>query len=799
MRRPSLSAILAIMSLSLAFDGASSTAASRDFIKTRGSIDFAKVSYQPVDSMGFEGATCEVHPTSLDFGIIIVGSYRDTAFVIVNSGSSPLSGSVTEGCPDYSIVSGGGAYSLAPGESLIVLVRFAPTGAGPRACSVKTGTVCSTVSCTGFGELLPACRVRPTSLDFGLVVVGDYLDKTFTVTNVGGGMLLINVSEACVDYSIISGGGARYLSSGGSVTVTLRFEPTYPVVRACTVETGGSCSAVSCTGAGGWVSTWEDGTTGPLGDPGNGVGEAWGDYDNDGDQDLYISNYGGTNRLLRNDGAGSFTDATTPLLADAGNGYGVAWGDYDGDGELDLYLANGGTANKLFHNDGGGVFSDATAGPLGDTGDGRGVAWADYDSDGDLDLYLVNNGSGNKLFRNDNGIFADATSGPLGQVAQGRGAVWGDYDGDGDVDLYVVNFGSSNKLLRNDGGGTFVDVTSGPLGDPGDNMSAAWGDYDNDGDLDLYVVRIGANNKLLRNDWAGVFADATTAALAVSGPSMGVAWGDYDNDGDLDLYVTSFRAVNLLLRNDGGGVFVNATPALLAENGDCRGVACSDYDMDGDLDLYVVMNGANRMFKDNAPAYHWLDLRLVGAQSNTCAIGARARVCADGKSQIREVSGGSGYMSQNSMIVHFGLGLAETADTVEVRWPSGTVQDTTAVAGDQIIVMEEPVDLAGVSGPAATPPAFGLHQSCPNPSTGVTAIRYDLPDVTGVKIEVYDVTGRTIRVLLDSPREVSGRHVVYWDGCNSEGRKVTSGVYFCRLEAGGLTDTRTLILVEGIR
>ncbi len=129
---------------------------------------------------------------------------------------------------------------------------------------------------------------------------------------------------------------------------------------------------------------------------------AWGDYDNDGDLDLYLARRNQANILFRNDN-GTFVDATggTPL-GDAGTAQGVAWGDYDNDGDLDLYLANYGQANKLFRNDGGGTFVDATgASPLGDTGSGAGVAWGDYDNDGDLDLYLANQGQANKLFRND--------------------------------------------------------------------------------------------------------------------------------------------------------------------------------------------------------------------------------------------------------------------------------------------------------------------------------------------------------------------------------------------------------------
>jgi hypothetical protein len=425
---------------------------------------------------------------------------------------------------------------------------------------------------------------------------------------------------------------------------------------------------------------------------------AWGDYDNDGDLDLYLANYGGANKLLRNDG-GAFVDVTAGPLGDTGNGQGVAWGDVDNDGDLDLYLANSAGANKLFRNDGGGTFVDVTAGPLGDTGNGHGVAWGDYDNDGDLDLYLANRGGANRLFRNEGGgTFVDVTSGPLGDTGDARGVAWGDFDGDGDPDLYLVNQGTANKLFRNDGG-SFVDATYGPLGDAGDGFGAAWGDYDNDGDLDLYLANYGSANKLLRNDGGGLFVDVTGGLpLGDTGNGEGVAWGDYDNDGDLDLYLTNAFAPNKLFRNDGGGTFVDATTTPLNDLDIGVGTGWGDYDNDGDLDLYVAetslfSGAANQLFRnDNANGNHWLQVKLQGLESNRVGIGARVEVTAGGVTQMREVSGGSGYLSQNALTASFGLGAAAAIDTLKVVWPSGIVQvvDPPPAVDDSLTVVEPP-------------------------------------------------------------------------------------------------------------
>jgi len=444
---------------------------------------------------------------------------------------------------------------------------------------------------------------------------------------------------------------------------------------------------------------WVDATTGPLGNyGGRGLGVAWGDYDNDGDLDIYLSNNGNPNKLFRNDGGGVFTDATTSPLDDPGIGYGVAWGDYDNDGDLDLYLANSGQANKLFRNNGDGTFSDATSGPLGDAGYGVAVAWGDYDNDGDIDLYLTNYLSSNKLVRNDGGgNWTDVTSSPLNDSGSSEGAAWGDYDNDGDLDLYLAKFyGEANKLFRNNGGGSFTDVTSGPLGDTREGISVDWGDYDNDGDLDLYLVNNGQANKLFRNDGGGNFTDVTSGPLGDAGYGLSAAWGDYDNDGDLDIYLTNSYCCNKLFRNDGGGVFVDATTGGL---GDAQqysaGTAWGDYDKDGDLDLFVANTGTwdnNRLFRNEVGSKnHWLHVDLVGVISNKAGIGARVRVVAGGKSQIREISGGSGFCSQNSLTAEFGLGSSTSVDSLIIRWPSGIVQKQTGIPIDTLLRITEAV------------------------------------------------------------------------------------------------------------
>ncbi|MFH1680535.1 MAG: FG-GAP-like repeat-containing protein [Candidatus Eisenbacteria bacterium] len=540
---------------------------------------------------------------------------------------------------------------------------------------------------------------------------------------------------------------------------------------------------------------WVDVTTGPLGDAGAAQGVACGDYDGDGDEDIYVANLGGSNVLLRNEGGGVFADATAGPLGDASDGEGAAWADFDDDGDLDLYLVNAGGANKLFRNDGG-AFADATAGPLGNAGFGFAGVWGDYDNDGHVDLFVVNAGSANRLLRNNgDGSFSDATPAVM-QDAGGYGlsAAWGDYDNDGDLDLYMGKGFEPNRLYRNDGGGVFADVTAGPLGDAGITYGVDWGDYDNDGDLDLYIANDGTANRLLRND-SGVFVDATAGLLGDAESSWGVAWGDCDNDGDLDLFVAQSGA-NRLFENTGGGVFVDGTEVGLRNASSGAGAAWADFDSDGDLDLYLGnAGGANSLFRnDSSGGNHWLRVSLTGNASNRSGIGARVRVVSGGSAQIREISGGSGFGSQSSLAADFGLGSSATVDSILVFWPSGVVTDTSGLAADQAIVLLESGNGTGAGG-SPLPKHFALHANTPNPFNPMTTFRYALPEPGRVRLAVYDVSGRLVKVLRDG-NERAGVFSASWNGTDETGRSAGSGVYFVRMEARGFASTRKMLLIR---
>jgi Tol biopolymer transport system component len=444
---------------------------------------------------------------------------------------------------------------------------------------------------------------------------------------------------------------------------------------------------------------------------------AWADYDNDGDLDLLLVN--GSDILYRNNGDGTFTDMTaTAGVTDSGHGLAGVWADYDNDGDLDLYVANyRGEPNRLYWNNGDGTFTDvADAAGVNLAGDEISAIWGDYDNDGYVDLFIANDrsnipveNSANVLYHNNgNGTFTEATASagidPLVGIIS-AGAAWGDYDNDGDLDLYVSNQAEAgeNNLYRNNGNGTFTDVTSAAgVNGTDDSQGCAWGDYDNDGDLDLLVVTGNretppdASNVLYRNNGDGTFTDVTgSAGLTFIGDCVATAWADADNDGDLDVYITTsgnFGAVpDLFYRNNGDGTFTEAAAVAglsVVQNG--IALAWGDYDQDGDLDLFVDGNtNPAHLYRNDGNSNRWLHVKVVGVTSNRAGIGARVRIVAGGVSQIREVSGGAGRATQESLPVEFGLGGTAIVDSLIIRWPSGIVQVLTGVSTNQRLTVTE--------------------------------------------------------------------------------------------------------------
>ena len=475
------------------------------------------------------------------------------------------------------------------------------------------------------------------------------------------------------------------------------------------------------------------------------AGAAWGDVEGDGDLDLYLPHHTASAQLWMNQG-GTFVDQATERGVDNGGipGLGAVFVDYDNDGDEDLYVTNDGP-NRLYQNDGTGLFVDvaATAG-VDDDRAATSASWADYDNDGLLDLYVANYGRcggtdidkaleyhGDALYHNEgNGTFADRTAllgPPEATVGAGFQVAWFDYDHDGDQDLYLANdyVGPKprpNVLWRNDGpdgagGWRFTDVSqASQTGVSINTMGIGVGDQDRDGDLDLALSNI-RDNVLFRNNGDGSFSNMADPA-GVARPNQNVTdrsitWGlgffDLNLDGWEDLYLAAGSLgyesevrpqPNEVFVNRGGGRFLDlSVPSGAAYPDMNRGVAFADYDRDGRVDLFLVSHvGPVRLLHNVTPRkqdgrrFHWLEVDTIGTRSNRDGCGARVEAkLKKGPTLVREVFCGSTSLASGSdSTVHFGLGKWRGVRTLKVEWPSGTVQLLRGVRGGRLIRVTEP-------------------------------------------------------------------------------------------------------------
>ena len=439
-----------------------------------------------------------------------------------------------------------------------------------------------------------------------------------------------------------------------------------------------------------------------VGHSGWGGGCVCGDYDNDGDRDLFIS-YWGPNVLYRNEGDSTFTDVSVAAgVDDERYGLGAAFGDYDEDGLLDLFVTN--------YTE----FSPATAVLPGERKGSVYGAMRGVPSMAPPEAHVPEE---DILYRNrGDGTFEDVSSkvGVRAGVPQrGMGVVFWDMDDDGDQDIFVANDAGPNNLYVNDGMGAFSDravaleVAHDIDGVNEGSMGVSPADFDRDGRLDLVVTNYEAQTTTVHGNRGDYFADLSYDRGIAASTIMPVQWGvvafDYDLDGDEDLYVasghlstaldneypqSSFAQRNQLFRNDGNRfaeVTNRAGPGLLQVRSS-RGLAAGDYDGDGDEDLLVVNKNdlPSLLRNDTKSGHHWLALRVEGSTSNRDGIGARVRVVTGDRVQIREVRAGASYLSHNSLWLTFGLGESTGADSIVVRWPSGVVQRFAQVSADRM-------------------------------------------------------------------------------------------------------------------
>jgi len=447
-----------------------------------------------------------------------------------------------------------------------------------------------------------------------------------------------------------------------------------------------------------------------------------------------------TDRLYRNRQDGTFEDVTVKAgVARAAFGMGVVTGDYDSDGDMDIYVTNYGP-NFLYRNNGDGTFTDVAASVGVDVPNFSIAAlFVDYDRDSRLDLYvggyvaydpnykyyyspdafpgpLSYQGLQDRLFRgNADGTFTDVTNDagiviePVGR-AMGIGAF--DYNNDGFIDVFVSNDAMENFLLHNLGNGTFENraleagVAYGEAGDATAAMAVEVADIDGDGFFDVFVPDM-KYSCFYYNTGQDFFDDRSVVSGVAASCGQYVSWGsviaDFDLDGHLDLYISNGDAhhleaeEDLLFRGDGKGGFQD-----VSENaGDwasskfvSRGVAGGDFDNDGDIDLLVAsLNDRPVLLRNDSPrnGRHWLGVYLVGRAGNLDAIGAVVKVSVGGHTMTRQRMSGGSYLSQHDPRIHFGLGKHKKVDVLEIIWPDGTYQVAKNISADTMITIRQEV------------------------------------------------------------------------------------------------------------
>ncbi len=512
-------------------------------------------------------------------------------------------------------------------------------------------------------------------------------EKRYIVESMSGGAAVFDCdNDGYLDIATVNGSSVERFKNGGDPFITLYRQTDGAASKTPQFENITAAAGLTRKGWGMAVTAVDD--------------------DNDGILDLFVTGYGG-NAVYRGLGQCKFQDVTDKSgLRGSGFMTGAAWADYDRDGDLDVFVARyvsidlnnlpvfGSTTTCSFR----GI--RVQCGPRGLPGEG--------------DLFFRNKGDGtfeevaNKIGVGDEKKYF------------GLSAVWGDYDNDGWPDFFVADDSSPNYLYHNNKNGTFSEVgfemavSYSGNGDEQGTMGSTWGDYDNDGKLDLFVTNFeNEQNTLYKNLSSKGFLDVSglskTGPVSVPYVGWGTSFEDFDNDGWLDLMVVNghvypqvdfaqsktqmgFRQDFLLHRNLGDGTFEEISKEAGLRDlpvRSRRGAAFGDLNNDGLIDVVVTSLGEapSVILNTSKNQNQSVTFKLVQPNANRDAIGARATVKTDKRSQIQEVQAGSSYLSQNDLRLHFGLGRDEKIQSVEIRWSNGDIESVSGVTAGKILTI----------------------------------------------------------------------------------------------------------------
>ncbi len=537
-----------------------------------------------------------------------------------------------------------------------------------------------------------------------------------------------------------------------------------------------------------------------------GGGVSFFDFNGDGWDDLCFPTADGDSLLFYHNNQGVFEKIDGLALETAATKQ-LLWADIDNDGDKDLFVTNFMAANHLYENDGNMNLIDITlsASFFLFPDPTYGAAFADYDNDGYLDLYITNRSNGvfdsftNYLWKNNgNNTFTNVAiqTGTSDGLKVSFCAGFIDINQNLRPDLYIANDRLPANSMYLNNGNTYSDISFLSGTDTVINaMNVGAGDYNNDGHLDIYVTNTPEGNVLYKNNGDETFSDMTpSAGVAFNQWSWGGNFFDYDNDGDLDLYVSSEEVengkANALYENMGDGTFHQPFPdGIVGDTLASFGNAIGDFNLDGKMDVVVtnaygdpMLIWENQTDNDN----NWLKVNLEGVDSNRDGIGSWIELYHDGQKQVRYTQCGTAYLAQNTQTEHFGLGTFETCDSLIIRWQSGTIDKFENVQANQILDVLEGMTIVSTHEILEEKNYF---QISPNPvSENYFYLKNSFGENLEVDLQLIDANGQ---VIFDKKIKLNG-------GNNriSLPSNLVSGVYFLKINSNEIFEQKSIVIFD---
>lgn len=668
-----------------------------------------------VDTGG--GGNVKASPSSVDFGKVPLGERDDKTFSLINQGSSSVTiDKISSDNSAFSVTSPHFPKSISAGGREDVTVRFEPAKIGGVHGNLSVVSGKSTllkVAVSGEGSGSPHINVNPSHLDFGATDVGTFKDLNITISNSGNASL--QVSFPSDPFVIFNPKGPATIDPGRNSTfkVKLIADTLGHISKSVNILSNDpktpkapvTLNANGVQGEFGFLNRTARSKIAP--NPNSTSALQFIDFDRDGKTDLYLTGHDG-NLMCKNSGGGIFTNSTnTNKLGNNGkDSRGVTWGDLDNDGDLDVFISNFNSPSTVLKNNNKNVFVPPSGGIspglfASDVNtNATGGIFIDFNNDKLLDIFVLKDGESNQLFKN-LGLFHFANVASQAGVAfkgPGRSVVAADFNDDGFPDLYVANFKRPNKLYINNKNETFRDASvSANVAFSGASRQVAAVDFDGDGDLDIFVVNSEGPSVLFKNLGNLKFQNVSGSA-GLAGPKKGssATWSDFNHDGRLDVILTQRPGENVLFKNNGNGRFIQVKNVDLSGSDNPSAVVNGDSDNDSDSDVAIGdedsgANSGDSVYQNTGGGgNNFLVLTLQGTRSNATAIGAKVVVRAGALIQAQLVSAGDGK-NQSSLPLNFGLGGATTAQVI-IAWPSGLVETRDNVAANQKLKIVEPAN-----------------------------------------------------------------------------------------------------------